>query len=89
VLNPNWQERLTVPVRTLQIVVVAMALGCISFMAIVVFLTVYMIECLPIVLAAAIAMIICVLLHFPTSGRMAAWIESKSHLVDQQRQFRR
>jgi hypothetical protein len=178
VLNPQWQERLAAPTRTLQIVIVAMAVGCLGFMVIVVFLAkplaappempllsylalsfvafavlvritlgvvivgqgcgkigrgesrspdepsrdaagddltafvqiyqaitiagaavfegvsfflliAYMLEGLPIVLAAAMAMIICVLLHFPTRGRMAAWIESKSHLVDQQRQFGR
>lgn len=180
-LNPNWRERLAVPLRTLQIVVVALALGCIAFMAIVLFmvgsggfqpaapempvisylalafvalilvvrivvgtvivgqgcakiaradsrsssqsgdesnaddlaalvqihctktivgaalfegvsfflLIAYLVEGLPIVLDVAMATIVCIPLHFPTSGRMAYWIESKSDFVDQQRQFGR
>jgi hypothetical protein len=180
-LNPQWQDRLATPTRTLQIVVGALTLGCLSFMAIAVFLVnssgpvapaegvplmsylalsvipvivvvrgiagsvvasrgcgaiaqgtfrpanpppktdksddlmpivqvyatrtivggalfegvsffliiAYLLEGLPVVLAGAMVTIVCVMLHFPTSGRLAWWIESKSQWIDQQRPFRR
>jgi cell division protein FtsX len=46
----------------------------------------YLVEGQAINLIAAMATIVAVALHFPTGSRMAAWIESKSDLIDEQRQ---
>ncbi|MCX7426243.1 MAG: hypothetical protein NTW96_11565 [Planctomycetia bacterium] len=47
----------------------------------------YLVEGQAVNLIAAMATIVAVALHFPTGSRMAAWIESKSDLIDEQRQF--
>jgi hypothetical protein len=175
-LHHGWQDQLTAPTRQLQIIVFALVVGCVSFMAIAVVVQGGMIAnapdmpiisyvalamCAPVVLAKvvivptitnrgcgeiargqsgstdapsgaeggdlmplvklyttktiiggallegatflllvsylvegqtlnlvmAMAMIVAIAMHFPTRSRVAAWIESKSDRIDQQRQF--
>ena len=49
----------------------------------------YLVEGQMLNLVAAMAMIVAVAMHLPTRSRVAAWIESKSDQIDQQRQFGR
>ena len=49
----------------------------------------YLVEGQMVSLIAAMAMTVAIAMHFPTRSRVAAWIESKSERIDQQRQFGR
>jgi hypothetical protein len=49
----------------------------------------YLVEGQMVSLIAAMAMTVAIALHFPTRSRVAAWIESKSERIDQERQFGR
>ena len=52
-------------------------------------LTVYMIERQPLSLAAAAVLLLCLLAHFPTLGRVEAWIEEQLRRVEDERRFSR
>lgn len=52
-------------------------------------LTVYMIERQPLSLVAAAVLLLCLLAHFPTLGRVEAWIEEQLRRVEDERRFSR